>query len=159
MVNITRNSVTDEQREQHKIFLQQHLPSDDQQVEYLRTQFPTRPVIEILQIFQILNDREFPRIFQTIQSLDQIQNPQKFLLNSVRENNNIAQPVQNNLVFVDDLYQGDINPGTTDGAKLYIKATAAIPEDEKFDLTILMAQKFLDLMQRDSNNFGWGHLI
>ena len=77
----------------------------------------------------------------------------------MRENNNMAQSVQNNIVFVDDPYQGDINPGTTDGAKLYIKATAAIPEDEKFDLTISTAQKFLDLMQRDSNNFSWGHLI
>ena len=38
--------------------------------------------------------------------------------------------MQNNLVFVDDPYQRDINPGTTDGAKLYIKATAAIPEDK-----------------------------
>ena len=75
MVNITRNSVTEGQHEQHRTFLEQHLPSDDQQVKYLRIQFPTRPVIEILQIFQILNDREFPRIFQTIQSLDQIQNP------------------------------------------------------------------------------------
>ena len=71
----------------------------------------------------------------------------------------MAQPVQNNLVFVDNPYQGDINPGTTDGAKLYIKATVAIPEDEKSDLTISTAQKFLDLMQRDSNSFGWGHLI
>ena len=77
----------------------------------------------------------------------------------MRENNNMAQPVQNNLVFVDDHYQGDINPGSTDGAKLYIKGTAAIPEDEKFDLTISATLKFLDLMRRDSNNFGWGHLI
>lgn len=71
----------------------------------------------------------------------------------------MANRAVNNLIFVDDPYQGNINPGTTDGAKLYLKATAAIPEEDKFDLNISSAQKFLDLMRRDSNNFGWGRLI
>ena len=71
----------------------------------------------------------------------------------------MAQQPQPALVFVDDPYHGDINPGTTEGAKLYLKATTAIKEDEKFDLNISTAQKFLDLMRRDSNNFGWGTLI
>ena len=64
-----------------------------------------------------------------------------------------------NQVFVDDPFQGDINPGTTEGAKLYLKATSVIPEEDKFDLNISTAQKFLDLIRRDANNFGWGSLI
>ena len=39
------------------------------------------------------------------------------------------------------------------------KATAAIPEDDKFDLNVSSAQKFLDLIWRDANNFGWGKLV
>ena len=61
----------------------------------------------------------------------------------------MAQPV-----FVDDPYHGDINPGTTAAAKFYLKATAAISEDDKFDLNISSAQKFLNFMRRDANNFG-----
>lgn len=71
----------------------------------------------------------------------------------------MANHAANNIVFVDDPYQRDINPGSTDGTKLYHKATAAIPEDEKFDLTISSAQKFLDLMRKDLNSFGWDKLI
>jgi len=62
-------------------------------------------------------------------------------------------------IFVDDPYHGNINPGTTDGAKLYLKATASISDDDKFDLNISSAQKFLDVMRRDATNFGWGSLI
>lgn len=51
----------------------------------------------------------------------------------------MANRAVNNLIFVDDPYQGNINPGTTDGAKLYLKATAAIPEEDKFDLNISSA--------------------
>ena len=60
----------------------------------------------------------------------------------------------NKQVVVDDPYQGDINPGTIDGAKLYLKATASIPEEDKFDRKISTAAKFLDHMRRDANSFG-----
>ena len=63
------------------------------------------------------------------------------------------------MVFVDDPFKGNINPGTSDGAKLYMKATSAINEDEKFDINIKNAQKFLDHVNRDTNNFGWGILV
>ena len=149
MRNITRNSVTRQHRERHQVYLHQFRPDDDQQLEYLRIQFPNRSVVQILQIFQILNNREHPRLFQIIQFNTQIQNSQNNILRSVAERTMANQAAQN-LVFVDDPYQGDINPGTTDGAKLYLKATASISDDEKFDLTISSAQKFFDLMRRDS---------
>ena len=70
------------------------------------------------------------------------------------------QPQQQPLtIFVGDPYHGNNNPGTTGGAKLYLKATASIPEEDKFDLNISSAQKFLDLMRQDSTKFGWGSLI
>jgi len=41
-------------------------------------------------------------------------------LNPIDHQNNMAQIAARNLFFVDDSYQGDINPGTTDGAKSFI---------------------------------------
>ena len=159
MVNITRRTVTEDQRERHRAFLRINQPDDEQQIEYLRTIFPNRSTVQIFQIFQILNNREHPRLFQIIQLLREIRNAHNLELNPIHRQNNMAQPTMNNVLFVDDPYQGDINPGTTDGAKLYLKATAVISDENKFDLSITTAQKFLDLMRRDANNFGWGKLI
>lgn len=164
-----RRFLNPEFRARYQVYLQTQSPEDDQQLRVLEDCFPDLTVEQYFRIFQILNNREHPRDIQNIPEPPQIQNvPQ--IRNQARN-----QPVQNrNLnqqrilrmaqqqpaaIFVDDPYHGDINPGTTDGAKLYLKATTAIKEDEKFDLNISTAQKFLDLMRRDSNNFGWGALI
>jgi len=164
-----RRFLTPEFRARYQLYLQTQSPEDDQHLRVLEDCFPDLTVEQYFRIFQILNNREHPRDIQNIPEPPQIQNvPQ--IRNQARN-----QPVQNrNLnqqrilrmaqqqpaaIFVDDPYHGDINPGTTDGAKLYLKATTAIKEDEKFDLNISTAQKFLDLMRRDSTNFGWGALI
>ena len=63
------------------------------------------------------------------------------------------------VLFVDDPFKGNINPGTLDGAKLYMKAMAPIDDDDKFDVNINNAQKFLDHMTRDTNTFGWEILV
>ena len=151
MVLISRRFVTEQHRENHQVFLQRVQPDDDQQIEYLREVFQDRSVVELFQIFQILNNREHPRLFQINQLFRQIRNTHNIILNPITYQNNMVQ----NQVFVDDPYQGDINPGTTDGSKLYLKATASITEEDKFDLNISTAQKFLDLMRREDNNFGW----
>ena len=62
-------------------------------------------------------------------------------------------------VFFTNHYFGDINPNTSEGQKLYLKATAKIPDDERFDISIANARKFLDKMNRDTNQFGWGSLV
>ena len=56
--------------------------------------------------------------------------------------------------FVDDPFGGNIIPGTSEGVKLYLKATASILEDDKFDINITSAQKFVDMVTKDANNFG-----
>ena len=61
--------------------------------------------------------------------------------------------------FVDDPFKGNINPGTSDGAKLYLKATASTKEDDKIEINITSAQKFVDMVTKDTNNFGWGSLV
>ena len=61
--------------------------------------------------------------------------------------------------YVDDPFHGNINPSTKTGSQLYLKATACIPEEDKFDLNISSAQKFLDLMSQDADAFGWGGVV
>ena len=46
-----------------------------------------------------------------------------------------------NLVFVDDPFKRNINPRTSEGAKLYMKATASIEDDNKFNNNIKNAPK------------------
>ena len=48
-----------------------------------------------------------------------------------------------------------MNPGTSDGVKLYMKATVSINDEDKFDINISNAQKFLDNMTGVANNIGW----
>ena len=159
MVLISRRVITEEHRVNHRAFLQRVQPDDDQQIEYLKEVFQNRSVVELLQIFQILNNREHPRLFQINQSSRQIRNAHNICLNPIHQQNEMSQNQARDQLFVDDPFQGDINPGTTDGAKLYLKATAAISGVDKFDLNLSTAQKFLDLMRTDANNFGWGSLI
>lgn len=52
----------------------------------------------------------------------------------------VPQPA---LVFVDDPFKGNINPGTSDGAKLHMRATTKVSQDDKFVININNAQKFL----------------
>ena len=158
---LIRRILTPEFRERYQLYIQREQPDDDQQLQYLQEMFPELQgnADQYFQIFQILNNQVYPREFQNQQSeknRSQFQNNtgNQILNKGQNTRNKMAQPV-----FVDDPYHGDSNRGTTNGAKLYLKATAAIPEDDKFDLNISSSQKFLDLMRKDSNNFGWGALI
>ena len=46
-----------------------------------------------------------------------------------------------------------------EGAKLYLKATASISQDDKFEINITSAQKFVDVVTKDANTFGWRSLV
>jgi len=63
------------------------------------------------------------------------------------------------LLFSTNPYMGDINPNSSEGQKLYMQATAKIPDDDRFDISIKNGRNFLDKMNRDTNQFGWGSLI
>ena len=52
--------------------------------------------------------------------------------------------------YVDEPFLADISPGATEGAKLYLKAITATSEDDKFDISITSAQKYLDLVHNDT---------
>ena len=72
----------------------------------------------------------------------------------------IVQP-QNNImaaqVFVTNPYHGKINPGTSDGQKLYLKATA----ERTPRLTIKQenVKEIIATFEKDSRSFGWGSLV
>ena len=57
------------------------------------------------------------------------------------------------------LYLGDINPGDSNGSKLYIKATEPLEKDHKIKVKVDNANKFLDQVRSDANKFGWRKLV
>jgi len=55
--NITRRTLTEEQRVRYNRFVADTNPSDNQQIEYLRTHFPNLLLAQIFQLFEIQNSR------------------------------------------------------------------------------------------------------
>ena len=60
-------------------------------------------------------------------------------------------------VFLTNPFFGDINPGTTEGAKLYNKAIAA--PAEQLSIQQKNAKDIQARFETDASNFGWGQLI
>ena len=64
------------------------------------------------------------------------------------------QPVQQmaTTVFVTDPFQGDINPGTYEGSKLFRSATT-------IEITLTNAHLFLNQFKKDADAYGWVELF
>ena len=60
--------------------------------------------------------------------------------------------------FVEDPFEGDINPGDSNGQKLYTMATAERSMDAKITISQAEVVNVMNLFRRDSNSFGWGIL-
>jgi len=107
-----------------------------------------------------LNNREHPTIVQNrliFQKIEDLFDPA-----IPRQQPPIQQPQLNMAaanMWTDGPFRGNIQPGTTEGQKLYLKAIAEIDDDDKYEVNIENALKFLDEMSKDVNNFGWGHLV
>ena len=54
-------------------------------------------------------------------------------------------------------YLGNVNPGSVDSFKLYIKAIAA--PDDKLIISQRNARDIMGTFEMDSNKFGWGPAI
>ena len=158
MVRVTRRFLNEQQRRTYQQFLLTN-PTDDQQLEYFRGVFENLPARDIFDLFRILNLREHPQRIQNFDLHRELRDrfeQQRQSINQISINMAAAVPQDE---FIDDPYHGKINPGTKTGAQLYLKATASIAEEDKFDLNIVSAQKFLDLMTHDADAFGWGELV
>ena len=59
--------------------------------------------------------------------------------------------------FAINPFLGDINPGTTEGAKLYNKSIEA--PDDKLVIQQKDATDIMTAFETDASNFGWGRLI
>ena len=169
MSRITRRFLNEQQTVLYQQFLRTG-PTDDQQLDYLRNNFENLSAREIFHLFQILNLRAHPRYLQNLILQREIRNrielqqpiifPQPVRFQQPEpEGNNMAEAAPIIEEFIDDPFHGNINPGTKTGSHLYLKATAAIPEEEKFVINMSSAQKFLDLMTQDADAFGWGALV
>ena len=138
MSRITRRFLNEQQTILYQQFLRTG-PTDDQQLDYLRDNFENLTAREIFHLFQILNLRAHPRYLQNLTLHQEIRNRVEFQqpIRFPQPNpagNNMAAPAPIIEEFIDDPFDGNINPGTKTGAQLYLKATASISEEDKFEL-------------------------
>ena len=56
-----------------------------------------------------------------------------------------------------DPFENDINPATSDGQKLWLRATES--RDTKLSVTQKNVTEFMAAIETDSNNFAWGELV
>lgn len=61
-------------------------------------------------------------------------------------------------VYVTTPYAGDINPGTSNGIKMFNAATQSRDTDEKMQLKVSKSKEFIEAMKDDANAYCWGIL-
>ena len=71
----------------------------------------------------------------------------------------VAMANQNQTLFLIDPYEGDINPGSDIGLKLFNKATAELDNDDKLEIRQEKATAILDRFKQDASNYRWGRLV
>jgi len=124
-----------------------------------KTNFSNLLIAQTFQLFEIFNSRRHQQQinFQNLIRRARIRKKRIERINRNRISEiNPQQNAGQTISFVDDPFEGNINPGTPKVARLYMKATESIGDEDKFDLTIENSQKFLDQMTWDTNTFGWG---
>jgi len=165
MFRFNRRTITQEVRDAYTRLLDND-PNDDEIAQFIRDQYARLNLDrdQIFQIFQMLVDRQ-PN-FENPENVPQVRNRPRgrVLNNQENQQHPIVEGPQVNMAaaaqqFVDDPFKGNINPGTAEGAKLYLKATTSIKDDDKFEINISSAQKFVDMVTKDATNFAWGALV
>ena len=121
-----------------------------EQLQFIQRNFQIQNQPELRQIFQILTNTELPENFNF-----------EFYLNMAVDtasggNGNTTTKTE---TFVTDPYQGNINPGSSDGAKLYKTATEALPDGKKIEIILKNAHLLLRQLIDDANRFGWEDLF
>ena len=88
--NITRRTITSQQKEQHNIFLESN-PTDYQELEYLKKKFLKRRVAKNFHLFQILNNKKSSQESQLQKMKTQIRKRNQDLFRKIRKENNRIQ--------------------------------------------------------------------
>ena len=79
---------------------------------------------------------------------------------SVKTNTAAIAPVATTgTTFSTNSSNGDINPATSNGLKLYQAATTVLTDTSKINATVGKSKAFIDAMRDDSTKFSWGTLI
>ena len=136
------NGVSSEFLEQLKE-LRRGTPYHNQILQFIRDFYPERTEEQIRKIFQIQTERSYsgpiPNVtHQEVGTMTTRTTPE---------------------TFVTDPYQANINPVTSEGAKLFLKATQELADDKKLEIKQEKSQIFIDQVTTDAQNFGWGGLV
>jgi len=106
LIRVTRNFVTKDIKVNHQQFVHERAPSDLEQLEYFRNEFPALRIAQIFQIFQILNKREAPQQQQFQKLQLQIRNRYRNIMSAQIIQNQTRtrlQEVQTTLDLVNNL--------------------------------------------------------
>ena len=58
-----------------------------------------------------------------------------------------------------NMYDGNINPSSADGQKLFLKATQTLDKDKQIKVSQSNVQKIMDILSADARKFGWVVLV
>ena len=72
---------------------------------------------------------------------------------------NVNPPAPSVEVFALNPYAADVNPSSYDGGKLYLNATAELPEKDKIKVSIENGPKVRDHFERCRSKCAWGLLL
>ena len=78
--------------------------------------------------------------------------------NSDSSDTSIEDNIMADEVFTSNPYAGNINPGTTAGAKLFHHGTVERSETDLLSAKVSTAKEFIDSMRQDATAFSWGIL-
>ena len=124
-----------------------------EQLQFIQRNFQIQNQPELRQIFQILTDTELPEDFDFEFNINMVE------VNSNPGGGNGNATATTTETFVTDPYQGNINPGSSDGAKLYKTATEALSDGKKIEIILKNAHQLLRQLIDDANKFGWEDLF
>jgi len=64
-----------------------------------------------------------------------------------------------NLSYHENPFRGEINPGTSEGLKLFLNATKTLNKDEMLDLKTGNAKALMDHLVKACSAYGWNKLV
>jgi len=139
------NGVSSEFLEQLKV-LRRGTPNNNDIFQFIRDYYPDRTEEQIREIFQIQIGRSYSGPIPNVTNQE---------LEEVGTMTTRTTPE----TFVTEPYQANIHPVTSEGAKLFLKATQELSDDKKLEIKQEKSQIFIDQVTTDAQNFGWGGLV
>ena len=138
--------------------LRRGTPNQIDILQLIRNFYPERTEEQIREIFQIQTGRTYFGPIPEISTGEQ-EELEELGQGEIRNMSGNAQPATPAEIFVTDPYQANINPVSSEGAKLYLKATQELADDKKIEIKQEKSQIFIDQVTTDAQNYGLGGLV